>query len=148
MGIAVLDGEELIYHGVKTFSRGRSPHEALQRARMVIARLLADFKPTVLAIEKAFIGRNRSAALLNVFVDEIQYLGKRAGLQVVALAPSTVKKRVTGNGHATKEEIAKAVVARYPELKVYLSQDRKWKESFHANMFDAVAVGLAAVERS
>ena len=31
---------------------------------------------------------------------------------------------------------------RYPQLKVYLSQDRKWKEKYYANMFDAVALGL------
>ncbi len=38
--------------------------------------------------------------------------------------------------------MAKAVVARYPELKVYLTQDRKWKQAHHENMFDAVAVAL------
>jgi len=38
--------------------------------------------------------------------------------------------------------VARAIVRKYPELKVYLTQDRAWKERFHANMFDAVALGM------
>ncbi len=30
----------------------------------------------------------------------------------------------------------------FPELKVYLTQDRAWKERFHQNMLDAVALGM------
>jgi len=37
--------------------------------------------------------------------------------------------------------VAKVIVASYPELKVYLTQDRAWKEKYHQNMFDAVALG-------
>jgi Holliday junction resolvasome RuvABC endonuclease subunit len=80
--------------------------------------------------------------LLNVFVDEVRTLGRRNGLRVISLAPSTLKKHITGNGRASKAEVARVVVAKYPELRVYLSQDRKWKERYHGNMFDAVALGL------
>ena len=48
------------------------------------------------------------------------------------------------SGWATKEQVAKAVVARYPELRAYLIHDRKWKERFHENKFDAVALGMMA----
>jgi Holliday junction resolvasome RuvABC endonuclease subunit len=71
-------------------------------------------------------------------------LGKRKGLEVLGYAPSTVKKFICGNGHASKKEVARVIIAKYPELKVYLTQDRAWKEKFHQNMFDAVAVGLTA----
>jgi hypothetical protein len=40
--------------------------------------------------------------------------------------------------------VARVVVAKYPELKVYLTQDRAWKEKYHQNMFDAVALGMMA----
>ena len=50
--------------------------------------------------------------------------------------PSSVRKRLCGSGRATKRDMARAVLARYPELKVYLAQNRKWKERFHGNMFD------------
>lgn len=32
-----------------------------------------------------------------------------------------------------------------PELKVYLTEDRAWKERYHQNMFDAVALGMMAL---
>jgi len=47
-------------------------------------------------------------------------------------------------GEASKEEVAKVFVAKYPELKVYLTQDKAWKERYHQNMFDAVALGILA----
>ena len=93
-------------------------------------------------VEKTFFARNRNTSLLNVFADEIVAIGKRKGLKVKSFAPSTMKKAIAGNGHATKEEVAGVVVARFPELKVYLTQDRKWKERFHQNMFDAVALAM------
>jgi crossover junction endodeoxyribonuclease RuvC len=146
MGIALIDRGELVYQGVRTIRRGGSPHDILARGRKVVLQVVRDFRPHVLAVEKTFFARNRNAALLNVLGDEICAVGRRQGLRVLAFGPSTIKKGICGNGHATKREVARAVVARYPELKVYLSQDRKWKERYHANMFDAVALALVAVD--
>jgi len=67
---------------------------------------------------------------------------RRKGLKVLSFVASTVKKAICGNGWARKKEVAKVVVAKYPELKVYLTQDRAWKEKYHQNMFDAVALGM------
>lgn len=142
MGVALLENGQLIYHGVKSLSRGRSPHETLKEGRKVVLRLIKDFDPDILAVEKTFFANNRNSALLNVFADEIQAVGTRKGLRVIAFAPSAVKKRICGNGWARKEELARAVVCKFPELKVYLGQDRKWKSRYHANMFDAVALGM------
>ena len=146
MGVAVLENRSLVYAGVKVITDRRSPHKILQTGRKIILRLIKDFRPQILVVEKAFFAKNRSAALLNVLYDEIRNIGKRKGLQVVCFAPSTMKKMICGNGRASKEEVARVVVLKFPELKVYLTQDRKWKERFHQNMFDAVALGIAAVK--
>jgi len=37
------------------------------------------------------------------------------------------------------------MVSKYPERKVYLTQDRARKEKHHQNIFDAVALGLMAL---
>jgi len=65
-------------------------------------------------------------------------------VKVLSFAPNTVKKYITGNGRASKAEVAKVIISKYPELKVYLTQDRAWKERYHQNMFDAVALGIMA----
>ena len=94
MGIAFLEGEKLLYHGVKAIKRGRSPHETLKEGRKVILRLISDFSPQVLVVEKTFFANNRNASLLNVFVDEIKAIGKRKRLKVLSYAPNTVKKMI------------------------------------------------------
>jgi Holliday junction resolvasome RuvABC endonuclease subunit len=144
MGIALLEGRRLVYQGVKQIRYAPSPADRLREARRVVMTLLKDFRPQTLVVEKAFFANNRNASLLNVLVDEIRALGRRRGLKVLSFAPSTVKKHICGNGRASKKEVARAVIARYPELKVYLTQDRAWKESYHQNMFDAVALALSA----
>ena len=147
MGVALLEGGKLIHHGVKSIKKGKSPHETQKEGRKVILRLINDFKPGVMVVEKTFFANNRSAAILNVFADEIKAIGKRKGLRVIGFAPSTVKKFICGNGRASKLEVARVIIARYPELKVYMTQDRKWKEEYHQNMFDAVAIGVIAAEK-
>jgi len=146
MGIAFLDKGNLIYYGVKTIKRSKSPHETLKEGRRTILRLIKDFKPKVLVVEKAFFANNRNVALLNIFFDEIMAIGRRKKLKVLSFVPSTVKKQICGNGRATKREVARVIVSKFPELKVYLTQDRAWKERYHQNMFDAVALGMMVIK--
>jgi Holliday junction resolvasome RuvABC endonuclease subunit len=146
MGIAFFDDGKLIYYGVKTIKKGKSPSETLKEGRKIVLRLIKDFRPKVLVVEKAFFANNRNAALLNVLVDEIRAIGRRKGLKVMSFAPSTVKKFICGNGRASKKEVVRVIVSKHPELKVYLTQDRAWKEQYHQNMFDAVALGMMALK--
>jgi Holliday junction resolvasome RuvABC endonuclease subunit len=62
--------------------------------------------------------------------------------RVAMYAPQTVRKSLTGDGWASKRELARAVASRFPALRVYLTQDRKWKERYFLNLFDAVALAL------
>jgi Holliday junction resolvasome RuvABC endonuclease subunit len=144
MGIAFLDNRELIYHGVKCIGREEAPHERLKEGRKTVLRLVRDLRPQVLVVEESFFGVSCRSSLLNVFVDEIKAIGKRKGLKVVSYAPTTVRKFICGNGRASKKELSKVVVSKYPDLKVYLTQDRAWKERYHQNMFDAVSLALMA----
>lgn len=144
MGVAVLEDDSLLYTGVETFRRLPSQEERLWQCRATVARLIRDFRPTLLAVEKSFIGRKRHhTTLLGVLADEILALGRRNGITVISLAANTVKKDVAGNGCATKEEVARAVTRRFPKLAAFLPPDRNWKRRHRLNMFDAVALALA-----
>jgi len=142
MGVAILDRGELVYHGVLSIRNHRTPHENLKECRSRIRQLLRDFKPTAVVVEKTFFSNNRGAALLNVLFGEIRALARQGHVRFLSFAPGTIKKHVCGNGRAGKDEVAKAVTARFPELKVYLGQDRLWKSRHHANRFDAIAVAI------
>jgi crossover junction endodeoxyribonuclease RuvC len=146
-GYALLQDDKLLYHGVKVFAKDRPPRESLREARRAVLGLITTLKPDVLAVEQAFFSiRTPRTALLNVYYRQILYLGRRANLKVLAYAPSTVKKSLTGFGWASKHQVAQMVVYRFPELKAYLIQERSWKSLHHSNMFDAVAVGLLALK--
>ncbi len=145
MGIAVLDGEILAYYGVKIIRGVKSPHEKLKTGRKIILELIKDFRPHAMVVEKTFFANNRNSALLNVFADEIQALGKRKKMMVSCIAANTVRRVICGNGSASKREVARILVSQYPELRAYLSSDKRWKEDHHYNMFDAIALGLASL---
>lgn len=148
MGVAFLEDGKLIYHGVKVIKKQKTPHATLEEGRKVVLRLINDSRPDVLVFEKTFFARNRNVALLNVLGDEIKAIGRRKGLTVMSFAPSTVKKFICGHGWASKLQVATVIVSKFPELKVYLTQNRAWKEVFHQNMFDAVALGVMAASKS
>lgn len=79
---------------------------------------------------------------------KLAYYGvKTLSKRVLTLAANVVRKEICGNGWATKRDVAREVYRRFPELVPYLSSDRRWKEEYFYNMFDAVALGVAASSR-
>lgn len=68
--------------------------------------ILNKYSPDILAIEKLFWGANVDNA---VKVAEargvIEYLAKKSGLEIVEYAPTEVKSRLVGNGHAPKFQV-------------------------------------------
>ncbi len=143
INIAVLQGSDLVYHGVLTMPYRRAPEAIRRNTRVLLKQLLSDFRPTVLAVEGNSIGSSRARSRLHAVVSESRRIGRRKQVQVVTRTASTVKKFVTGNGRATKEEVARAVARSFPELKAYLRQTARWRARYHGNMFDAVALALS-----
>ncbi|GAH10598.1 unnamed protein product, partial [marine sediment metagenome] len=120
MGIAFFEKGKLIYYGVKVIKKRKSPHETLKEGRKIILRLIRDFKPRLLVVEKAFFAQSRNLALLNIFVDEIKAIGKRKKLKFISYAPNTLKKFICGNGRASKKEVATVIVSNILNLKFTL----------------------------
>lgn len=142
LGVAFFEGSDLIYYGVKVIQLQNSKKKTLMEGRKIISRLIHDFKPAVLVVEKTFFPNNKNSEVLNSFTREIQALGRRQGLKVFSFATNTVRKTICGNGAGSKDEVAYVVISKFPELKAYLTSNRKWKEKFYRNMFDAIALGL------
>jgi Holliday junction resolvasome RuvABC endonuclease subunit len=141
LGFAVLRHGRLATHGV------RSLDKVPARIRLTAARRLMDgwieaYHPTALVLEHTHA---HPVPWLNA-VDRVarssRRLAHRKGLVVSSYHPQTVRRIIAGNGHVTKRELAAAVALHYPALRVYLTQDRKWKERYFQNMFDAVALAL------
>lgn len=142
LGFAVLESSILIHYGVKTIPRMKSAKALLIEGRNIVLGLISDYRPTVLVVEKTYFANNRNAVLLNNLTAQIRAQGRAGGIATFSIATNTAREAVCSNGAASKEDIAKAMVIRFPELKPYLTSNRKWKEEFHRNMFDAVALAV------
>ena len=59
----------------------------------------------------------------------------------------TARRQLTGSGWTAKRDAAQVIAARFPELRIYLRQDRAWKERHFLNLFDAVGLGLHYLHR-
>ena len=142
LGVAFFEGKELIYYGVKTIKQMKLARDTLKEGKKVILRMIKDFNPDNLVVEKTLILNNKNSVLLNLFTRKIEAIGKRKGLNVYSFAANTVRKNICGNGTASKDEVARVVVSHYLELRPYLKSDKRWKEIYYRNMFDAVVLGM------
>ena len=80
--------------------------DRLHQAACTLAEIIQEFQPAVLALEKAFAGRNAASALkLGQARGAIMLLAAQHGLPVFEYAPSRIKQVVAGHGRATKEQM-------------------------------------------
>lgn len=141
MGVAVLEGKDLLFWGVAGFREYQG--EALLAA--VEARLLAllqTYQPQVLAMEKPSPGRLVASPALGAVMSRISAVAVRAGLQVRLYGSKGVRERLCGDSRATHNQVVDRVVALYPHLGRCRRPRRTWQEDYWRPMFTAVAVGV------
>lgn len=141
LGFAVMSGNRLITAGTRSFRQlPRSRRRA--KARQVFGTWLNAHKPRTIVLEATYGHPVAWFDELHRLTESIVRAGRSRKIKVVRYAPQTVRKSLTGSGRATKAETAIAIVSQYPTLRVYLTQDRKWKVRYWQNMFDAIALAL------
>lgn len=131
-GFALLDP-----HTRQILTKGTIPtkHTADQDWLIVIAThitmLLEQHRPAEIAIERLFVGLNRSTALtLGAVRNLLLYLAAFHRIPITEYIPSTVKATVTGNGSATRLQVSRMIHC------LTCLRTSKHNES------DAIAVGL------
>jgi len=147
-GVAVLKGDTLHEVTVKILTTNHSPANRLKEAKELFLSLAEDYAPSVLVLEKPFFFWSKQAHLLDVIIDEIKSLAEKKKMKVYEYSPRTARKIVCGDGNASKKEMAKFLVLIYPELRIRLNQDRKYKELYWGHMFDAVGLGVCYLKKT
>ncbi len=142
IGVAHFGGNELLDYGVKSLRR---PGNANKRAALlceVVVRLIEEKRPDIFSLEKnSFANVPQNQNLVRA-VEKLKQIVREAGVPIFEFAPNTIKKEITNDGRASKRQVAHVLSARYPELKAYRESNRRWRERYYQNMFDAVACGL------
>ncbi len=141
LGYAVLQGRRLVTSGVLGLRRLRRA-ERLPAVRKHLRSWLRTHRPEVVVVEKTYRHPVPWLNDLHRISRSARKLATRSHARFATYSPQAVRATVVGNGRARKGETALAVAHRFPSLRVYLTQDRRWKERFFLNMFDAIALGL------
>ena len=90
--------------------RGEVFASRLDQLQRDLGRLISDLNPTVAAVETPFHGRNARAALQLAHARGVILAAlAAAGVEIAEYTPAAVKKSVTGNGRADKEQVRRMV---------------------------------------
>ena len=75
-----------------------------------IADIIAQSKPTIMAIEKLFFAKNVTTAMTVAQARGVVLLaGKQAGLEIYEYTPLQIKQALTGYGRAEKKQVQEMV---------------------------------------
>ncbi|MFK7931903.1 MAG: crossover junction endodeoxyribonuclease RuvC [Saprospiraceae bacterium] len=111
MGYAVIQvvGKQirLVHMGVIKMNPKSEQQEKLHKILVDLQTLIDRYEPTEMAIEAPFFGKNVQAMLkLGRAQGVAMAAGMTKGLNVTEYAPRKIKQSVTGNGNASKEQVA------------------------------------------
>ena len=135
LGYAVLAGQRILDANVVQFRSLPCPRR-LAAACSAVRQLIERHQPTELVVEQA----HSYPAGPHLLLLALRRLARQLELPLAVYPPQTVRKRLLGDGWAGKAEAAAAMCVRYPGLKIHKTQNRRWKERYWHNMFDAVAL--------
>jgi len=140
LGIAILEGEELIWYGIKTFPAGKTLPQMRLEVQAYLTRLVGLHGPEIVVVEEPFYVQSLSSRRLCKVTDEIKSWAKWKGLRVYSFVPPTVKAFFCRD-QRTKQSLAEAMVEKYPFLARYLTI-LPWRRRYWFHVFDAVGLGL------
>ena len=108
---AVSGEEDLIEAGVVRTVRGEALEEKLNRIAEDITTLLARFEPDVVAVEELYshYAHPRTAILMGHARGDILQKCAEAGVAIKSFSATRIKKSLTGNGRASKEQVQRTI---------------------------------------
>lgn len=137
VGYALLEneaGKQRIILADLIHIRSKNNEGRLVEIHKGIQDLLKNWQPKILAIEQLFFAKNQKTALSVAEARGVILLtAALAGLKVYEYTPLEIKKTVSGDGRADKNQIKKILKLTLPELKYVNVAD---------DVFDAIAIAL------
>lgn len=97
----------LLSMGVVKLQQKSDHYERLHKIYEKITHLIQQYQPVVLSIEAPFYGKNVQSMLKLGRAQGVAMAASMAqGLPVFEYAPKKIKQSITGNGNASKEQVA------------------------------------------
>ncbi len=110
-----LDGRHatLIEAGVIRTESGRTLSERLTELGDAVDEILAEYHPDLVGLEQLYshYKHPRTAILMGHARGVLMLAAARAGIRILSLSPTRVKRSLTGNGRAGKAQMQRAIMA-------------------------------------
>jgi len=114
------DKEKLIEAGVIRVASGSAIEQKLNRIAEDTRSLLENFKPDVVAVEELYshYAHPKTAILMGHARGVIMQRCAQAAVEVRSFSSTRIKKSITGNGRASKEQVQKTIqtILRLPQI--------------------------------
>ena len=141
-GYAVLElgnGQcQIVDAGIIKTNRRQELAKRLMVLAEELAEVLAEHKPSVMAVEKLYSHYRfpRTSILMGHARGVILEAAAKANMKVMAYSATRVKKSITGNGRASKEQVQRAAKAVWKLKETEVPKD----------VADALAIGLCCAK--
>lgn len=111
LGFAVVEvhprSRRIVELGVLKLAKFKDHSQRLETIHRRLTQVICEHKPTAMAIEAPFFGKNPQSMLkLGRAQGVCMAAAIGQGLEVTEYAPRKIKQSVTGNGNASKEQVA------------------------------------------
>jgi len=129
----------LVEAGVLRFPRSRPMPDRLAQLFRDLTALVEELRPERMVVEQLFSHYRhvRTSILMGHARGVVLLAGELGGVELDELGATEVKKAITGNGHATKQQVQHAVMSQLGLREVPEPPD----------VADAIAIALCAARR-
>jgi len=105
---------KLAQYGVLHVKKYANMYDRLAKISEKTKQLVAEYKPTYMALEDPFLGKNIQSTLkIGRAQGVVMAAAFEQNIPVLTYSPRTIKKTVTGNGAASKEQVAKMLAHQF-----------------------------------
>jgi hypothetical protein len=131
-----------------TFFQPSSSSE-IRATRRRMEFLLSSFNPTLIAVARSEVAASHNASSVRTLIRSIRTEARARSIPFQSVNRRYIRDSFLEHDAKSKDEIASALVDRFPELRWKLPRKRQtWqKEHFRMTLFDAVALGVACCSR-
>jgi crossover junction endodeoxyribonuclease RuvC len=113
-GVVQANGDQIrhVAHGVVSSKASFDFSQKLNFIGLEVAKIIKTYSPEIVVVERIFLGKNADSAFKLGHVRGVCIFGAtQVGAEVVEYAARSVKKGITGNGAAEKEQVQLIVFA-------------------------------------
>jgi hypothetical protein len=138
LAIAIFDGIKLREWRIKSL-QGTNAGNKSAKVTDILARFIERYQPVRLAIKR--LHPSRTSASLNLMAADIRDYCQSQGLQVCSYSIGEMENILFRGDRTNKRELAKLLVAIYPELAPELKREESNRNAYFVRLFEAVALG-------